>query len=110
MILKRRINPKSDRLDISILSKYIFPIYDGEDIIGQGFIADGFFITTAHLLREHPLCYAYLNENKFDLSKENPVFIGKGDICHNQAMVDVVLFPYHEIESPLQLSDGNLWN
>ena len=90
---------------ISTDRKFVFPIYNGETIIGQGFVADNFFITAAHLIQYYPLCYAFLNGKRFELSREKPVFIGEGDICHDPTMMDVIMYHCYEIDSPWHISD-----
>lgn len=115
------------------LSKYIFPIYSGGTIIGQSFIADGYLITAAHVVKDFPSCFIRINSKRFELSdafirssffnksdaydkiiKEdfyhNPlsklkyIFIGIGNIYHDSSMMDIVMFPCNDIESPLHLS------
>lgn len=87
------------------LSQYIFPIYSGGTIVGQGFVADGYFITAAHVVKDFPDSFAVLNGKRFELSKEESAFIGEGDIDHDPQMMDVVLYPFDEIDSPLHISD-----
>ena len=115
------------------VEKYIFPIYSGGTIVGQGFIADGYFITAAHVVKDFPSCFTRINSKRFELSdtfirssffnksdaydkiiKEdfyhNPlskleyIFIGIGNIYQDPTMMDIVLYPCNDIESPLRLS------
>ena len=44
------------------LSQYIFPIYSGGTIVGQGFVADRYFITVAHVVKDFPDCFAVKQE------------------------------------------------
>ena len=87
------------------LSQYIFPIYSGGTIVGQGFVADGYFITAAHVVKDCSECFAVLNGKRLELSKKEPAFIGDGDLEHDPQMIDVVLYIFDEIDSPLHLSD-----
>lgn len=115
------------------LKQYIYPIYSGGTIVGQGFIADGYFITAAHVVKDFPSCFTRINSKRFELSdtfirssffnksdaydkiiKEdfyhNPlskleyIFIGIGNIYQDPTMMDIVLYPCNDIESPLRLS------
>lgn len=115
------------------LKQYIYPIYSGGTIVGQGFIADGYFITAAHVVKDFPSCFTRINGKRFELSdilihtsffnksdaydkiiKEdfyhNPlskleyIFIGIGNIYHDSSMMDIAMYPCNDIESPLRLS------
>lgn len=88
------------------LSQYIFPIYSGGTIVGQGFVADGYFITAAHVVKDFSDCFVILNGKRFDLAKEEPAFIGDGDIDHDPLMIDAALYPFNDIDSPLHLSNN----
>jgi len=74
-------------------------------MIGQGFVADGYFITAAHVLKDYPLCYIELNGESRELSKEIPFNSIEGDIYHDEKMMDVVLYPCDGVNSPLHLSN-----
>ena len=87
------------------LSQYIFPIYSGGTIVGQGFVADGYFVTAAHVVKDFPECFVVLNGKRFDLAKEGTAFIGDGDIDHDPLMIDAAAYPFDSIDSPLHLSD-----
>ena len=116
------------------LKQYIFPIYSGGTIVGQGFIADGYFITAAHVVKDFPSCFTWINGKRFKLSdafiispffnksdvyynikKEkfwnNPlselkyIYIGIGNIYRDSTMMDIVMYPCNDIESLLHLSE-----
>ena len=115
------------------LKQYIYPIYSGGTIVGQGFIADGYFITAAHVVNDFPSCFTSINSKRFELSDmlirtsffnksdaydkiikknfyHNPlskleyIFIGIGNIYHDSSMMDIAMYPCNDIESPLRLS------
>lgn len=99
------------------LIQYIFPIYSGGTIIGQCFVADGYLITAAHVIMDFPACFTVINGKRFGFSNfypdKHPVFIGEGNIHHDPLKIDVVIYSYDEIISPLKLSQekpqkGNL--
>ena len=85
------------------LEQYIFPIYSGGTIIGQGFIAEGYFITAAHFVTDFPSCFVSINGERMELAQETPAYIGHkmGDIY----LLDVVVYSCNEIDSPLSLSE-----
>ncbi len=89
------------------LKEYIYPIYSGGTIVGQGFLADGYFITAAHVVEDFPRCFTRINEKFFGFSHFNPgkrpVFIGEGNIHHDPTMIDVAIYPFDDIISPLKL-------
>lgn len=39
------------------MKQYIYPITRGEKQVGHGFIANGYFITAVHILRENDNAY-----------------------------------------------------
>lgn len=90
------------------LSKYIFPIYSGGTIIGQCFVADGYLITAAHVVKDFPRCFTRINGKTFGFSgiypDKHPVYIGEGNIHHDPRMIDVAIYPYNDINSPLTLT------
>lgn len=94
-------NYKSTTLE---LQQCVFPIYDRGEIIGQGFVADGCFITAAHVLKEFPLCKVNFNGSIIEFSKYNPLYFGEGDY-HDPEMLDVAIFRFDGINSLLHLSN-----
>lgn len=87
------------------LKLYVFPIYNGREAVGQGFIADGYLITAAHVVQDYPSCYIVMKGKRLELSKEKPVFMGVGDIYHDDKMMDVAVYSYDDIVSPLHFSE-----
>lgn len=83
------------------LSDYILPIYSGKTIIAQCFIADGYLITAAHIIKDFPSCFVVVNGIKRELAKEEPAYIGEGDVYHNSQMIDIALFNCKDVDSPL---------
>lgn len=96
------------------LKQYIFPIYSGGTIIGQCFVADGYLITAAHIIKDFPACYTRIKGKRFEFSKvylteepiisPEPFFLGKGDYYHDSSSLDIVVFHCDVINSPLYLS------
>lgn len=108
MSLERRIQKKQVlrvKMEEMELEQYIFPIYSGGSIIGQGFIADGYFITAAHLVTDFPSCYVNIRGKILQLTKEIPFYIGEGFIHHDPNTMDVAIFPFTEIDSPLSFAE-----
>lgn len=88
-----------------VAKDYIYPIYSGGTIIGQGFIADGFFITAAHLVVDYPSCYVVIKGTKMELAKTEPIFyLDDDDYHYDSQLADVVLFHFDN-DSPLRLSE-----
>lgn len=90
------------------LKQYIYPIYSGGTIIGQGLLADGYFITAAHVVKDFPGCFTIIKGKRFGFSHfypdKHPIFIGEGNIHHDPTMIDVAIYPYDDIKSPLKLT------
>lgn len=66
------------------LKEYIFPIFSGGTIVGQGFLADGYFITAAHVVKDFPSSFTIIKGKRFGFSNfypdKHPIFIGEGNI------------------------------
>lgn len=86
------------------LSKYFFPIYSGGTIVAQGFVADGYFITAAHVVKDFTSCFVVINGIKREFAKEVPVFMGEGDIYKDAKAIDLVLYKCDGVESDLFFS------
>lgn len=61
------------------LSQYIFTVNSGGIFIGQVFLADGYFITASHVIKDIPGCLTILNCKKYELLDVGPVFVGESD-------------------------------
>lgn len=85
------------------LEQYIVPIYSGGTIVGQGFIAEGYFITAAHVIKDFPSCFVDIKGKRIELAQETPVYISHkiGDIY----FIDVVVYSCDEIDSPFSFSE-----
>ena len=88
------------------MEQFIFPIYCRGELVGQGFIADGYFITAAHVVKGFPGCFTRIKGKEFVLSESAPELklIGHGDINRDPNMIDIAVFRSDEYHSPLQLS------
>ena len=86
-----------------LINQCIFPIMDGIDDVGQGFLADGYFITAAHVVKHHPNCFIDIGSNIIKLSEIPLVLIGEGDVDRDAGQVDVAIYRYG-YASPLHLS------
>lgn len=94
------------------MKEYVFPIFGQcAGIIGQGFIADGYFITAAHVLNSDFPAYIVYQGETISLAKETPVVKscplvedGVGSLDET-SIADVAVFNFKEVSSPLHLSD-----
>lgn len=91
---------------------YIFPIFGhSADVIGQGFVADGFFITAAHVLTVDLAAYIVFQGKTISLAKETPIVKRYPPIENNivnldrNSPPDVAVFNFKGVNSPLRLSD-----
>ena len=68
--LKKSVKPNKYEIteDNLKLKHCIYPIYSGGTIICQGFVADGFFITAAHVVKDFPSCYAVMKGKRYESS------------------------------------------
>ena len=85
------------------INQCIFPIYNGTTIVGQGFVADVFFITVAHILKDYPSCYINLNGEKIELFKEASIL----ELVNYQyaQKEDIVMYKFEGTSSQLHLSE-----
>ena len=87
-----------------LIEQNILPIMDGIDSVGQGFFADGYFITAAHVVKDFPNCYIKLAGNEIRLIRETPILQGERDIWNDETQHDVVMYRFDGIPSSLHLS------
>lgn len=88
----------------SLLNECIFPVLSGREAVGQGFVADGFFITAAHVIKDVQDLYIILRGQKIMVKDLRLLYIGEGDVNTDSKEVDVAIFDLHEVPSPLHLS------
>ncbi len=86
-----------------LINKCIYPIMDGIDDVGQFFFADGYFITAAHVVKQHPNCFINIEGTIIKLSDIPLVVQGEGDVDKDPDQVDVAIYKY-SVASPLHLS------
>lgn len=88
------------------MEQYIYPIFgENRTIIGQGFVADGLFITAAHILKIYVAPYILVNGRTYALSKEPPLFVSFfEDTNVPEDSYDLAVYNFKGVESPLTLS------
>ena len=86
---------------------------DGNDCVGQGFEADGYFITAAHVVKDNPNCYVMMGEHKVPLCNYkfhygrktlDASFIGKGDTYKDKSQIDIIMYEFGRSDSPLHFN------
>lgn len=87
-----------------LIEQSILPIINGMDAVGQGFFADGYFITAMHVVKDFPHCYIKLDGKVIKLINEEPLLQGERDIWHDETQHDVIMYPFKDTVSPLHLS------
>ena len=87
-----------------LIAPYIYPIMVDDETVGQGFAADGYLFTAAHVVRDYPECFIELGEMRIQLSSFTPNFIGKGDIDIDSHLTDVAIYKLGDKDSPLHLN------
>ena len=92
------------------MKECVFPIFGQcAAIIGQGFMADGYFITAAHVLDLDS--YIVYQGETISLAKEIPVvkscpLVEDGVVSLDETSIaDVAVFNFKEVSSPSHLSD-----
>lgn len=91
-----------------LIEQCIFPIIDTNECVGQGFIADGFFITAAHVISRFPKCFVDIEGKRILLSNITPLYIGKGDIENDSKLEDIAIYSLSNKCSILHLSCRNI--
>lgn len=95
-----------------LLVNYLLPIFGQHaDIIGQGFIADGYFITASHVLNLDSAAYIVYQGKTISLTKETPIVnscppMENGIVNLDETSpADVAVFNFKGVSSPLHLSE-----
>ena len=88
------------------MEQYIYPIFgENRTVIGQGFVADGLFITAAHILKVYVAPYILVNGRTYALSKEPPLFVSFFEDSNvPEDSYDLAVYNFKSVESPLTLS------
>ena len=96
-----------------LIEDYIHPIMDGNDCVGQGFEADGYFITAAHVVKDNPDCYVMMGGCKVPLCNYkfhygrntlDAYYIGKGDTYKDKGQIDIIMYDFGSNDSPLHFN------
>lgn len=86
---------------------------DGSDCVGQGFEADGYFVTAAHVVKDNPNCYVMIGEHKIPLCNYkfhygrktlDAYYVGKGDTYKDKGQMDVIMYNFGTSDSPLHFN------
>jgi V8-like Glu-specific endopeptidase len=93
-----------------LIEQCLFPIIEGDECVGQGFVADSFFITAAHVVNDYPDSFIEIGDQRIILSKETPIYIGKGDIEKDPKTKDVAIYIFPNTHSFLHLSSRKIAN
>ena len=96
-----------------LIEDYIHPIMDGSDCVGQGFEADGYFVTAAHVVKDNPNCYVMIGGHKVPLCNYkfhfgrktlDAYYVGKGDTYKDKGQMDVIMYNFGTSDSPLHFN------
>ena len=96
-----------------LIEDYIHPIMDGNDCVGQGFEADGYFVTAAHVVKDHPNCYVMIGTQKVPLCNYKfhygrktleAYYVGKGDTYKDKGQRDIIMYEFGSSDSPLHFN------
>lgn len=93
-----------------LIEQCLYPIIDYNECVGQGFVADGFFITAAHVINDYPDSFIEIGNDRVILSKEIPLYIGKGYIEKDPKEKDVAIYFFPNTRSFLHLSSRKITN
>ena len=110
----QRLKDKTKILSMKyLIEDYIHPIMDGSDCVGQGFEADGYFVTAAHVVKDNPNCYVMIGEHKIPLCNYkfhygrktlDAYYVGKGDTYKDKGQMDVIMYNFGTSDSPLHFN------
>lgn len=110
----QRLKDKTKILSMKyLIEDYIHPIMDGSDCVGQGFEADGYFVTAAHVVKDNPNCYVMIGGHKVPLCNYkfhfgrktlDAYYVGKGDTYKDKGQMDVIMYNFGTSDSPLHFN------
>ncbi|MBR6139607.1 MAG: trypsin-like peptidase domain-containing protein [Prevotella sp.] len=86
------------------MKENIFAIKDGKKHIGHGFLANGYFISAAHVLRDNPNSFVKLKEEKKEFSKTKPLYVGRGKDT-DPSFIDLVILKFENVEGGFPVLD-----
>ena len=86
------------------MKENLFTIIGGQIPLGHGFLANGYFITAAHVLRGSDKYLVTIKGETIDLAKEVPVYKGSGNI-YDPNCFDIAVFKFENVEGGLPILD-----
>lgn len=86
------------------MKQYIYPIIRGEKQVGHGFLANDYFITAVHILRENDNAYVIIDGEKVEFDKVVPAYVGRGRY-NDPNFIDLAFFKFNNIEGDFSILD-----
>lgn len=89
---------------VYLVEQCILPVMNAQDDVGQGFFANGYFITAAHIVNKWPDCYIYFDDKKIYLSECECILFGEGNVERDCSKLDIAIYKFENAISVLHLS------
>ena len=86
------------------MKQYIYPIIRGEKQVGHGFLANDYFITAVHILRENDNAYVIIDGEKVEFDKVVPVYVGRGR-DNDPNFIDLAFLKFNNIKGGFSILD-----
>ena len=86
------------------MKENIFAIRSRGLSVGFGFLANGYFITAAHVITDYSPCIVIIDGKIIELSKEVPIFIEAGDV-YDPENIDLAYYKLNIGKSGFDVSD-----
>lgn len=86
------------------MKENIFAIQYGKKSVGHGFIAEGYFITAVHVLRDNENAFVKIKGNIIEFDKVKPVYVGRGR-DNDSDFIDLAYFKINNIEGGFPVLD-----
>ena len=87
------------------MKETIYAIMCGQVQVGYGFIANGFFLTAAHVITDYKPCIVYIEGLKIELSNMVPEFVGIGKNNGPISYIDLAFYKIDKVKGGLCITD-----
>jgi len=86
------------------MKENIFAIKRGRNLVGHGFLSNGYFITAVHVLRYNENSFVEIKGEKIEFDKAVPLYVGRGK-DNDPNFIDLVFFKFKNIEGGFPVLD-----
>lgn len=86
------------------MEQNVYAIFRGKKQVGHGFLANDFFVTAVHVLRDNDNAFVMIKGEKVEFDKIQPVYVGRGR-DNDPNSTDIAFFKFKNVEGGFSVLD-----